>query len=81
VGRFEKPVIRTFSLEGIAELVLASDGARLSEPVLDELPTWIGGLRRWERERADLGRAGDKTHDDVTVLRVAREPVALALAA
>jgi serine/threonine protein phosphatase PrpC len=81
VGRFERPVIRSFSLEGVSELVLASDGARLSEPVLDELPRWIGGLRRWERERADLGRAAEKVHDDVTVLRLVRGRAALALAA
>jgi hypothetical protein len=81
VGRFERPVIRRFSADGVSELVLASDGARLSEPVLDELPTWIGGLRQWERERGDLGRAAEKVHDDVTVLRLVRGRAALALAA
>jgi hypothetical protein len=80
VGRFERPVLRSFSLEGVDELVLASDGARLSEPVLDELPSWIGGLRRWERERAGLGRAAEKVHDDVTLLRLVRGRAALALA-
>ncbi|HTE62196.1 MAG TPA: hypothetical protein VK631_17720, partial [Solirubrobacteraceae bacterium] len=64
-----------------SELVLASDGARLSEPVLDELPTWIGGLRRWERERGSLARAAEKAHDDVTVLRLVGGRAALALAA
>jgi hypothetical protein len=81
VGRFDRPVIRRFSAGGVSELVLASDGARLSEPVLDELPTWIGGLRRWERERAELRRAAEKLHDDVTVLRLVRGRAALALAA
>jgi hypothetical protein len=81
VGRFARPVIQTFSLAGVSELVLASDGARLSRPVLDELPTWIGGLRRWERERAHLGRAAAKVHDDVTVVRLAQARSALALAA
>ena len=81
VGRFERPVIRTFSLNGVDELVLASDGARLSEPVLDELPEWIGNLREWERDLAGLGRASEKVHDDVTVLRLVRERAALALAA
>jgi hypothetical protein len=81
VGRFERPVIRSFSLGGVSELVLASDGARLTEPVLDELPTWIGGLRRWERKRAGLGRAAEKVHDDVTLLRLVRGRAALALAA
>jgi hypothetical protein len=81
VGRFERPVMRRFSAEGVSELVLATDGARLSEVVLDELPTWIGDLRRWERERAHLGRAAEKVHDDVTVLRLVRGRAALALAA
>jgi hypothetical protein len=81
LGRFERPVMRRFSVEGVSELVLATDGARLSEPVLDELPTWIGDLRRWERERGDLGRAAEKVHDDVTVLRLVRGRAALALAA
>jgi hypothetical protein len=81
VGRFERPQLRRFSAGGVTELVLASDGARLSEPVLDELPVWIGDLRRWERERARLARAGEKLHDDVTVLRLVRGRAALALAA
>jgi hypothetical protein len=81
LGRFEQPVIRRFSMEGVHELVLASDGARLSETVLDQLPTWIGGLRRWERDRAHLGRAAEKVHDDVTVLRLTRGRAALELAA
>jgi hypothetical protein len=80
VGRFERPVIRSFRADRVSELVLASDGARLSEPVLDELPDWIGGLRRWERARAGLGRAGEKQHDDVTVIRLVRERAAFALA-
>lgn len=80
VGRFERPVMRSFSLAGVSELVLASDGARLSERVLDDLPTWIGELRGWERERAGLARAGEKVHDDVTVLRLVRGRAALSLA-
>jgi serine/threonine protein phosphatase PrpC len=81
IGRFERPLMRRFTLDGVDELVLASDGARLSEPVLDELPTWIGDLRRWERERAHLGRAAEKVHDDVTVLRLVRGRAVLAIAA
>jgi hypothetical protein len=81
LGRFERPQIRSFSLAGVSELVLASDGARLSESVLDDLPTWIGGLRAWERKRAELRRAAEKVHDDVTVIRLTRGRAALALAA
>jgi hypothetical protein len=81
LGRFEQPAIRTFTLEGVNELVLASDGARLSERRLDDLPGWIGGLREWERERAGQRRAAEKIHDDVTVVRLTRGRAALALAA
>jgi hypothetical protein len=70
VGRFGEPLLQCFSADGVQELVLASDGARLSESVLDELPAWLGDLRRWEGQRSDLGRAAEKVHDDVTVLRV-----------
>jgi hypothetical protein len=80
LGRFPRAVIQRFSVAGVSELVLASDGARLSEPVLDDLASWIDGLRRWERERAGAGRAGGKVHDDVTVLRLVRGRAALSLA-
>jgi serine/threonine protein phosphatase PrpC len=76
LGRFASPVLQRFTADGVSELVLASDGARLRERALDDLPAWMGGLRRWERRRADLGRAGEKVHDDVTVLRLSRAMVA-----
>jgi hypothetical protein len=83
LGRFARPVIRPFSVRGVTELVLASDGARLSERALDDLAGWLAGLREWERRRTHLGRAGEKVHDDVTVVRLtrAREPATLTLAA
>jgi serine/threonine protein phosphatase PrpC len=81
LGRFARPVLRRFTMEGASELVLASDGARLSEPMLDDLPSWVGGLRRWERERAHLGVAAGKVHDDVAVLRLRRLSTAAALPA
>jgi serine/threonine protein phosphatase PrpC len=80
LGRFARPVIQRFSVAGVTELVLASDGARLSEPALGELGRWIDGLRRWERQRAGAGRAGGKVHDDVTVIRLVRGRAALSLA-
>jgi hypothetical protein len=70
LGRFASPVLQRYAADGVLELVLASDGARLSEPVLDDLPAWIGGLRDWEARRSELGRAAEKVHDDVTVLRL-----------
>jgi hypothetical protein len=70
LGRFASPVLQRFAADDVLELVLASDGARLSEPVLDDLPSWLGGLRHWEGRRSGLGRAADKRHDDVTVLRL-----------
>jgi hypothetical protein len=75
LGRFATPVLRRFTAGRVLELVLSSDGARLSEDVLDDLPAWLGELRAWERGRRHLGRAGEKVHDDVTVLRLRRRPV------
>jgi hypothetical protein len=75
LGRFDPPVLERFTADGVLELVLASDGARLSEPLLDDLPSWLGGLRRWEADRGHLGRAAEKVHDDVTVLRLRRAPL------
>jgi hypothetical protein len=70
LGRFPQPVIRRFELVDAHELVLASDGARLREDVLDELPEWLAALRGWERRRAHRTRAAEKVHDDVTVIRL-----------
>ena len=70
LGRFERRAIQTFRLERVSELVLASDGARLSDGMLDELPSWIDGLRQWERGRVEHARAAEKVHDDVTVVRL-----------
>jgi hypothetical protein len=70
VGRFGEPLLQRFSADGVQELVLASDGARLSEAILDDLTAWLGRLRRWEEQRSELGRAAEKVHDDVTVLRL-----------
>jgi hypothetical protein len=75
LGRFVSPVLQRFSADGVLELVVASDGARLSEQALDDLPSWLGGLRRWEGQRSHLGRAAEKVHDDVTVLRLRPAPV------
>jgi serine/threonine protein phosphatase PrpC len=81
LGRFARPVLRRFALDGASELVVASDGARLSERKLDryQLRTWLQGLRDWERRRAHLGMAAEKVHDDVAVLRLVRLPSAMAL--
>jgi hypothetical protein len=81
VGRFARPNVRRFSLAGVQELVLASDGARLADHSLDDLPGWLDGLRNWERERPGLGLASEKRHDDVTVIRMSRVRLAQVLAA
>ena len=81
LGRFARPVLRRFTLGGASELVLSSDGARLSEPMLDDIPAWLRGLRGWEHRRAHLGVAAGKVHDDVAVLRLVRLPSAVALPA
>jgi hypothetical protein len=80
VGRFAQPTVRRYSVAGVTELVLASDGARLSPRVLDRLDGWLGRLRAWESHRGAI--AGEKVHDDVTVLRITRRAAsALARAA
>jgi hypothetical protein len=80
LGRFESPRVRRFTASDVTELVLASDGARLSERVLVSLDGWLQGLRAWEARRGAI--AGEKVHDDVTVLRVSRRAAAsLGLAA
>jgi hypothetical protein len=83
LGRFAQPVIRAFSLSGVTEIVLASDGARLDERRLADLAGWLRSLREWERLRKHLRHAAEKVHDDVTVVRLtrAREPATLSLAA
>jgi hypothetical protein len=75
LGRFASPVLQRFAADGVLELVVASDGARLSERVLDDVPSWLGELRDWEDQRAHLGWAAEKVHDDVTVLRLCPVPV------
>ena len=67
-------------MHGARELVLASDGARLSEALLEDLPGWLGDLRGWERGRSQLRLAAGKVHDDVSVLRLLPAPIALPVA-
>ena len=80
LGRFAVPKLQHFTVHGARELVLASDGARLSEAALDDLPGWLGGLRDWERGRSQLRLAAGKVHDDVSVLRLLPAPIALPVA-
>src|SRR5262245_60483924 len=70
LGRFPLPVINKFRFRDAHELVLASDGARLREELLEELPAWLACLRGWERGRASERRSAEKVHDDVTVIRL-----------
>ena len=80
LGRFATPKLERYTVHGARELVLASDGARLSEAVLEDLPGWLGGLRGWERSRSQLRLAAGKVHDDVSVLRLLPAPIALPVA-
>jgi hypothetical protein len=68
VGRFAEPLLERAEIEGFDELVLASDGARLELDRLDELDSWLDGLRRWERCAPPDPRVV-KIHDDATVVR------------
>lgn len=63
IGRFPRPATQHFAARDVSELVLASDGARLSADVLDDLPAWLGQLREWERHREERAVAGSKVHD------------------
>ncbi|MDA0162601.1 hypothetical protein OM076_20170 [Solirubrobacter ginsenosidimutans] len=80
LGRFPQPALRSFSLTGVTELVVASDGARLVERALGDLAGWLEGLRAWEQRRRHLWRAAEKAHDDVTVVRLTRASQAATLA-
>jgi serine/threonine protein phosphatase PrpC len=80
LGRFATPKLQRYTVHGARELVLASDGARLSEAQLEDLPGWLGGLRGWERSRSQLRLAAGKVHDDVSVLRLLPAPIALPVA-
>lgn len=69
VGRFADPVFVEAQAPDVQELVLASDGARLHPDALDDIPSWLAGLREYERVHHADER---KPHDDVTVMRVSR---------
>lgn len=61
---------RRIGLGQVAEVVVASDGARLTAGSLEDLGGWLGGLRLAER---DVDAPGwQKRHDDVTVVRAVR---------
>jgi hypothetical protein len=72
VGRFAAGRWQVAELETFDELVLASDGARLTADRVAGLDEWLlGGLRPWEVEN----RTGIYRHGDVAVLRLARTRV------
>jgi hypothetical protein len=73
IGRFSEPLLEWADLPVVPEkLVLASDGARLTAERLTDLDGWLARLRDWERATIGAQVAGDKPHDDVTVLRLQR---------
>jgi hypothetical protein len=67
IGRYERPRLETAELGDWEEIVLASDGARVTVERRRTRPV-LAGLRDHERE---TGYPGNQ-HDDVTVLRVRR---------
>jgi hypothetical protein len=70
VGRYLVPKLEIAECDDVAELVLASDGARLTgERVATGIEQWLDQLRSWERSQPPSSR---KRHDDVVVLRMRR---------
>lgn len=69
LGRFASPLLCSARVGRAEELVLATDGARLSAERVANLPTWLAELRDWER-REFVARAAVKRHDDVAVLHL-----------
>jgi hypothetical protein len=73
LGALEQVYLRSAVLPraGLREIVVASDGARLTPRRLEEyaLGDWLTGLRAWER--ADPASHGEvKLHDDVSAVHV-----------
>jgi serine/threonine protein phosphatase PrpC len=67
LGQFEEPALERQTLAGVEELVLASDGARLTVPALLDLEGWLKELRSWEAVAPEAEPW--KRHDDVVVVR------------
>ena len=71
LGLFVQVKVQRATANGINEIVLASDGARLNAQRMDDLDGWMDGLRSWE-EVEMTGLAAEKRHDDVTVIHLFR---------
>ena len=71
VGRFADVKLEERQLGRCNEVVLATDGARLTADRLHDVDRWLQELRRWERNMRPPA-AGAKVHDDVVVVRVRR---------
>ena len=69
VGRFLRLSTESADFDDFDELILATDGARLTKERAAEVEKWLSGLRAWEKENSDT-RAARKVHDDFTVIRV-----------
>lgn len=72
-GRFPETKLGRLTIEDGRwdELVLASEGARLSEGRVSHLSDWLAELRDWERD-AQKAYAAERRHRDVAVIRVNR---------
>jgi hypothetical protein len=75
LGALDEVYLRTAALSDVREVVVASDGARLSVEILQGvgLDDWLAGLRAWEE--ADPSHHGEvKLHDDLSAVRVELAP-------
>ncbi|HSD75974.1 MAG TPA: hypothetical protein VLA98_01170 [Solirubrobacteraceae bacterium] len=72
LGRLPRPLLQSAAIASCSSLVLATDGARLSEAALDALPAWLERIGEHQRRRPASAWEGGA--DDVAVLRARRRP-------
>lgn len=71
VGQFPELRLWTGPIKCWDELVVSSDGARLTPERLSDLDDWLAHLRAWETAQPE--DRGSKRHDDVTVVHIQRQ--------
>jgi hypothetical protein len=72
-GRFAEVKLETLTLnEEWDELVIATDGARLTKERIEDLDSWLSHIREWEA-LARKSYAVEKRHDDISVIRLMRK--------
>jgi hypothetical protein len=70
VGRLPRPILQRETIANCSALLLATDGARLSQAALTHLPGWLERID--EHQRRTPVSAWETGADDVTVVRARR---------